>query len=117
MFITICKGKIHRATVTEADLNYEGSLTIDMDLVDAAGMIPYEKVQVVNVNNGSRFETYIIAGKRGSGTICLNGACARLGMKGDKVIIITYAQLEAAQVPKAYEPKVVHVDDHNVMKK
>ncbi|MCZ8240031.1 MAG: aspartate 1-decarboxylase [Leptospiraceae bacterium] len=114
MLITICKGKIHRATVTEADLNYEGSLTIDMDLVDAAGMIPYEKVQVVNVNNGSRFETYIIEGKRGSGTICLNGACARLGMKGDKVIIITYAQVEESQIPTSYQPKVVHVDDKNV---
>ncbi|MCG9876310.1 MAG: aspartate 1-decarboxylase [Leptospiraceae bacterium] len=113
MLITICKGKIHRATVTEADLNYEGSLTIDMDLVDAAGMIPYEKVQVVNVNNGSRFETYIIEGKRGSGTICLNGACARLGMKGDKVIIITYAQVEESQIPPSYQPKVVHVDDKN----
>ncbi|EMG19343.1 aspartate 1-decarboxylase-like protein [Leptospira interrogans serovar Copenhageni str. LT2050] len=75
------KGKIHRATVTDADLNYEGSLTVDMDLVDAAGMRVYEKVSVVNVNNGARFETYIIEGKRGSGEICLNGAAARLGMK------------------------------------
>ncbi|AYV57642.1 aspartate 1-decarboxylase [Leptospira kmetyi] len=107
------KGKIHRATVTDADLNYEGSLTVDMDLVDAAGMRVYEKVSVVNVNNGARFETYIIEGKRGSGEICLNGAAARLGMKGDKVIIITYAQVEEADLPTNYSPKVVHVDENN----
>ncbi|EKR63901.1 MULTISPECIES: aspartate 1-decarboxylase [Leptospira] len=107
------KGKIHRATVTDADLNYEGSLTVDMDLVDAAGMRVYEKVSVVNVNNGARFETYIIEGKRGSGEICLNGAAARLGMKGDKVIIITYAQVEETELPPNYTPKVVHVDENN----
>ncbi|WCL50531.1 aspartate 1-decarboxylase [Leptospira sp. GIMC2001] len=116
MIITVCKGKIHRATVTEADLNYEGSLTVDMDLVDAAGMVPYEKVHVVNVNNGSRFETYLIEGKRGSGTICLNGAAARLGMKGDKVIIISYGQLDEAELPKNYQPKVVLVDEKNSRK-
>ncbi|TGK33252.1 aspartate 1-decarboxylase [Leptospira gomenensis] len=107
------KGKIHRATVTDADLNYEGSLTVDMDLVDAAGMRVYEKVSVVNVNNGARFETYIIEGKRGSGEICLNGAAARLGMKGDKVIIITYAQVEESELPTDYSPKIVHVDEKN----
>ncbi|MDV6234802.1 aspartate 1-decarboxylase [Leptospira ellisii] len=107
------KGKIHRATVTDADLNYEGSLTVDMDLVDAAGMRVYEKVSVVNVNNGARFETYIIEGKRGSGEICLNGAAARLGMKGDKVIIITYAQVEESELPADYSPKIVHVDEKN----
>jgi aspartate 1-decarboxylase len=116
MFITICKGKIHRATITEADLNYEGSITIDMDLVDAAGMIPYEKVQVVNVNNGERFETYIIEGKRGSGVICLNGACARLGMKGDKVIIITYAMVDEKELARPFQPKVVLVDEKNSIK-
>ncbi|MBW0434206.1 aspartate 1-decarboxylase [Leptospira yasudae] len=113
MQITVMKGKIHRATVTDADLNYEGSLTVDMDLVDAAGMRVYEKVSVVNVNNGARFETYIIEGKRGSGEICLNGAAARLGMKGDKVIIITYAQVEEKELPANYSPKVVHVDENN----
>ncbi|WP_167881236.1 aspartate 1-decarboxylase [Leptospira gomenensis] len=113
MQITVMKGKIHRATVTDADLNYEGSLTVDMDLVDAAGMRVYEKVSVVNVNNGARFETYIIEGKRGSGEICLNGAAARLGMKGDKVIIITYAQVEESELPTDYSPKIVHVDEKN----
>ncbi len=113
MQITVMKGKIHRATVTDADLNYEGSLTVDMDLVDAAGMRVYEKVSVVNVNNGARFETYIIEGKRGSGEVCLNGAAARLGMKGDKVIIITYAQVEEKELPPNYIPKVVHVDENN----
>ncbi len=117
MIITVCKGKIHRATVTDADLNYEGSLTVDMDLVDAAGMFPYEKVSVVNVNNGARFETYLIEGKRGSGEICLNGAAARLGMKGDKVIIISYGSLEEKDLPKAYKPQVVLVDDKNHIKK
>ncbi|AYR10053.1 aspartate 1-decarboxylase [Leptospira borgpetersenii] len=107
------KGKIHRATVTDADLNYEGSLTVDMDLVDAAGMRVYEKVSVVNINNGARFETYIIEGKRGSGEICLNGAAARLGMKGDKIIVITYAQVEENELPIDYIPKVVHVDENN----
>ncbi|EPG50903.1 aspartate 1-decarboxylase [Leptospira kirschneri serovar Cynopteri str. 3522 CT] len=113
MQITVMKGKIHRATVTDADLNYEGSLTVDMNLVDAAGMRVYEKVSVVNVNNGARFETYIIEGKRGSGEICLNGAAARLGMKGDKIIIITYAQVEEKELPPDYAPKVVHVDEKN----
>lgn len=116
MVITVCKGKIHRATVTEADLNYEGSLTVDMDLVDAAGMRPYEMVHVVNVNNGSRFETYLIEGERGSGTICLNGAAARLGMKGDKVIIIAYGQVEETELPRDFQPKVVLVDEKNSQK-
>ncbi|MCC5814552.1 MAG: aspartate 1-decarboxylase [Leptospira sp.] len=116
MIITVCKGKIHRATVTEADLNYEGSLTVDMDLVDAAGMVPYEKVHVVNVNNGARFETYLIEGERGSGTICLNGAAARLGMKGDKVIIIAYGQLDQKDLPQNFQPKVVLVDEKNSQK-
>ncbi|TGN17599.1 aspartate 1-decarboxylase [Leptospira idonii] len=117
MMITVCKGKIHRAVVTEAELHYEGSLTVDQDLMDLAGMRPYEQVSVVNVNNGARFETYLIVGKRGSGTICLNGAAARLGMKGDKVIIITYGQLEESSLPADYQPKVVFVDENNHPKK
>jgi aspartate 1-decarboxylase len=117
MMITICKGKIHRAIVTEAELHYEGSLTVDQDLMDLAGMRPFEQVSVVNVNNGARFETYLIVGKRGSGTICLNGAAARLGMKGDKVIIITYGQIDEDSVPAHYQPKIVFVDENNHPKK
>ncbi|MCB1159654.1 MAG: aspartate 1-decarboxylase [Leptospiraceae bacterium] len=113
MFITICQSKIHRATVTEADLNYVGSLTVDKDLLDAAGMIPYQQVAVVNINNGSRFETYLIEGERGSGKICLNGAAARLGAVGDKIIIITYGQVDKEEIPLSYEPCVVHVDENN----
>ena len=89
---TMCKGKIHRATVTQANLNYVGSITIDVDLLEAADIYPYEKVQVVNINNGSRLETYTIAGARGSGVICMNGAAARLAAEGDTVIIISYGQ-------------------------
>ncbi|MCW7467018.1 aspartate 1-decarboxylase [Leptospira levettii] len=117
MIITVCKGKIHRAVVTEAELHYEGSLTVDLDLMEMAGMKPYEQVSVVNVNNGARFETYLIVGERGSGTICLNGAAARLGMKGDKVIIITYGQVEEKDLPSDYKPKVVFVDENNRPKK
>ncbi|GBF41575.1 aspartate alpha-decarboxylase [Leptospira ellinghausenii] len=117
MIITVCKGKIHRAVVTEAELHYEGSLTVDLDLMELAGMKPYEQVSVVNVNNGARFETYLIVGERGSGTICLNGAAARLGMKGDKVIIITYGQVEEKDLPSDYKPKVVFVDENNRPKK
>ena len=113
MYISLCKAKIHRATVTEANLNYEGSLTIDEDLMDAAGIVAYEKVSVVNINNGQRFETYVIRGERGSGVICLNGAAARLGHTGDLVIIITYAYAEPDQVPPNYEPTVIHVDEKN----
>lgn len=117
MIITVCKSKIHRATVTEAELHYEGSLTVDEDLMDLAGMVAFEQVSVVNVNNGARFETYLIRGKRGSGVICLNGAAARLGAKGDKIIIITYGQLDETALPKNYEPRVVFVDDANHPKK
>jgi len=113
MFISMCKSKIHRATVTQAELHYEGSLTVDADLLDAAGMRPYEKVSVVNINNGSRFETYLIKGKRGSGVICLNGAAARKGQVGDKIIIITYAYFLPQEVTEDYEPSIVHVDDSN----
>ena|SRR3989304_4906199 len=107
------KSKIHRATVTDANINYEGSITIDRDLMDAADMLPYEQVHVLNINNGARFTTYIIEGERGKGDICLNGAAARLAVKGDLVIILTYAEVPDDQL-KNYRPKVVHVDKQNV---
>lgn len=113
MLITMCQSKIHRATITEANLNYQGSLTVDLDLMDAAGMIPYQQIALVNINNGARLETYLIEGKRGSGVICLNGAAARLGSVGDKVIIIAYCQLEKSSIQKDYSPLVVMVDDNN----
>src|SRR5260221_10786282 len=109
---TMCKGKIHRATVTQANLNYVGSITIDVDLLEAADIYPYEKVQVVNINNGSRLETYTIAGARGSGVICLNGAAARLNAPGDLVIIISYAQLDEREI-REFQPQVVFVDADN----
>jgi len=112
MLLTVLKSKIHRATVTEADLNYTGSLTLDRDLMDAADMHPYEKVQVLNVNNGARFETYIIEGERGSGIVCLNGPAARQGLKGDIIIALTYGQIEAEKA-KGYRARTVHVDAQN----
>ncbi|GAC1475416.1 MAG: aspartate 1-decarboxylase [Ktedonobacteraceae bacterium] len=112
MLRTMCKGKIHRATVTQANLNYVGSITIDQDLLDAANIYPYEKVQVVNINNGSRLETYTIAGARGSGVICLNGAAARLTAEGDLVIIISYAQYTEEEI-RALTPQIVFVDADN----
>jgi aspartate 1-decarboxylase len=112
MLRTMCKGKIHRATVTQANLNYIGSITIDQDLLDAANIYPYEKVQVVNLNNGSRLETYTIAGERGSGVICLNGAAARLTSEGDKVIIISYAQYTEEEI-RSLVPQIAFVDDEN----
>ena len=112
MIYTMMHGKIHRATVTEANLNYVGSITIDEDLLDAAGILPGEKVQIVNNNNGARLETYTIPGKRGSGVICLNGAAARCALEGDIVIIIAYAQMDEKEA-KALEPKVVIVDKRN----
>ena len=117
MFLTILKAKLHRATVTEANLNYTGSLTIDRDLIDAAGIVVHEKVQVVNNNNGARFETYVIEGKRGSGTICLNGAAARLVQPGDKVIIMAYAHMTLDEAAN-YKPTVLLLDDNNkILKK
>jgi aspartate 1-decarboxylase len=110
--ITVLKSKIHRATVTDANLHYVGSITIDRDLLDAAGIFPYELVHIVNVNNGERFSTYAIEGVRGSKEICLNGAAARLVQKGDIVILITYQQMTEAQMP-TYEPTVVFVDGQN----
>lgn len=109
---TMCKSKIHRGVLTGADLHYEGSLTVDRDLMDAADLLAFEKVQVVNVNNGARLETYVIEGERGSGTIQLNGAAARLGVPGDLVIVISYAEYKESEL-EGFEPKVVFVDDRN----
>ncbi len=104
--------KIHRATVTEANLNYVGSITIDTDILDAVDILPNEKVQIVNNNNGARLETYVIPGPRGSGVICLNGAAARLVQPGDKVIIISYCHLSNEEA-KQHTPKVAIMDDQN----
>jgi aspartate 1-decarboxylase len=112
MLITICKSKIHRARVTEANLNYEGSITIDKRLLDEANILANEKVQVVNLNNGARFETYVFVGEENSGTICLNGPAARLGQVGDLLIVISYCHLEFEEARK-YQPKVIHVDKQN----
>ncbi|MDR4948377.1 aspartate 1-decarboxylase [Neobacillus cucumis] len=115
MFRTMMNGKIHRATVTEANLNYVGSITIDEDIIDAVGMAANEKVQIVNNNNGARLETYIIPGKRGSGVICLNGAAARLVQVGDTVIIISYALVPEEKVT-FHKPKVAIMDENNQIK-
>ncbi len=109
MFITLMKSKIHNVAVTQADLNYVGSITIDQDLMDAAGIVPGEKVQVVDNNNGERLETYTIAGERGSGVVCLNGAAARKVSVGDVVIIISYALMTPDEA-KGFEPRVVFPD-------
>ena len=110
---TMCKSKIHRATLTGADLHYLGSLTVDRDLMDAADMLPYEQVHVVNVNNGNRLVTYVIEGARGSGTMQLNGAAARLGAPGDVVIVLTYGEYEESELRGGFEPTVVFVDAEN----
>lgn len=112
MLITMLKGKIHRATVTQAELDYVGSITVDADLLDASGILEYEKVQIVDVNNGERFETYTIAGERGSGVICLNGAAARCVQKGDKVIIMSYCTMTPEEAAE-YKPTVVFVGNDN----
>jgi aspartate 1-decarboxylase len=109
---TMLKSKIHRATVTDANINYEGSITIDKKLLKAADILPYEQVQILNVNNGARFATYAIEGEEGSGEICLNGAAARLAVKGDIVIILTYTDVPEDQL-KNYKPIVVHVNQKN----
>lgn len=111
-YLEFFKAKIHRAKVTEAELNYVGSITIDPELLDASGIYPNEKVQVVNVNNGERLETYVIEGERGSGTICLNGPAARKCAVGDYVIIIAYFLIKE-EFAKDFEPKVVFVDEQN----
>jgi len=109
---TMLKSKIHRATVTDADINYEGSITIDPVLMAAADIIPYEQVHVLNINNGARFTTYAIEGKEGEGDICLNGAAARLAVKGDLVIILTYTQV-AEENLKDHKPKLIFVNEKN----
>ncbi|HSJ64909.1 MAG TPA: aspartate 1-decarboxylase [Gemmatimonadaceae bacterium] len=109
---TLCKSKIHRAVLTGADVHYEGSVTIDRDLMDAADLVAYERVQVVNVNNGARLETYVIEGPRGSGAMQLNGAAARLGVVGDHVIVISYAEYEESELA-SHEPRKVFVDERN----
>lgn len=116
MDITMLKGKIHRATIIQAELSYVGSITVDEDLLDAAGIFEYEKVQVVDINNGNRFETYCIAGERGSGMICVNGAAARCVQVDDKIIIMAYCTMNPKEV-KSHQPKVVLVDDENKIEK
>src|SRR5262245_26175143 len=112
MLLTMCKAKIHRATVTQTELEYEGSITIDESLLKAADILPFEKVQVVNNNNGARLETYVYAGPAGSGVICLNGSAARHAQTGDKIIIIAYAAMERAEAIR-HEPRLVLVDERN----
>lgn len=112
MVIEVLKSKIHRVRVTQAELNYVGSITIDEDLMDAANIIANEKVQIVNNNNGARFETYVIKGERGSGTVCLNGAAARLVQVGDIIIVISYALMDIEEA-KQYQPKLVFPDENN----
>lgn len=116
MQVTMLKAKIHRATVRQAALDYVGSITVDQDLLDAAGILEYEKVQVVDVDNGSRLETYTIAGEPGSGMICLNGAAARLVQPGDKVILMSYCSLTPEEA-RSHRPRVVFVDAENRVSK
>ena len=108
----LCKSKIHRATVTEANLNYEGSLTLDPLLMEAAGLVPFEQVHVLNLNNGARFETYLIEGERGSGTVCVNGAAARLVQVGDPVIVLAYALVPEDELAD-FTARIVFVDENN----
>lgn len=116
MTIKMLKAKIHRATVTQAELDYVGSITVDMDLLEQAGILEYEKVQIVDVNNGSRFETYTIAGERGSGVMCLNGAAARMVQTGDKIILMAYAQVTPEEASEL-RPTVLFVDEKNKVTK
>ena len=116
MLIQFCKSKIAHAVVTEAELLYEGSVTIDAQLMKAVGIISGERVEVLNINNGNRFDTYAIAGKAGSGVICLNGPAARLGVVGDRVIILSYAYMSPEEA-KTAELQIIHVDAHNRIKK
>ncbi len=112
MLLHMLKGKIHRATVKQAALSYVGSITIDEELLEASGILEYEKVLIVDIDNGSRFETYTIAGERGSGMICLNGAAARCVQTGDKIIIMAFCELDNSEV-KTHKPNVVFVDEEN----
>jgi aspartate 1-decarboxylase len=112
MLRTLMKSKLHRATVTEANLHYMGSVTVDRDLMDAADLLPHERVQVVDIDNGARLETYVIPGERGAGQVCLNGAAARLVQPGDKVIIMSYASYDEAEL-RDFAPRLVFVDERN----
>ena len=116
MIMTMLKGKIHRATVVQAELDYVGSITIDEALMEASGISEYEQVQIVDVNNGQRFETYVIAGERNSGMICLNGAAARMVQKGDHIILMAYCDMTPEEA-KEHQPKVVFVDEKNRIRK
>lgn len=116
MTITMLKAKIHRATVTQAELNYVGSITVDIDLLEQSGILEYEKVQIVDVDNGARFETYTIAGERGSGVMCLNGAAARMVQTGDKIILMAYAEVTPEEA-KELRPTVLFVDEKNKVTK
>ena len=112
MLVNMFKSKVHRATITQADLHYKGSLTLDPDLMEAADMLEFEEIAVLNINNGQRFHTYLIKGERGKGECCLNGAAARLGQPGDLVIILTYAQMDREEA-RDWKPTIVHVDEDN----
>ncbi|MBF0464978.1 MAG: aspartate 1-decarboxylase [Nitrospirae bacterium] len=113
MYRCMLRAKLHMARVTEANILYSGSLTVDEDLMDLAGMYQYEKVLISNVNNGQRFETYLIPGERGSGEICLNGAAARRGVVGDKIIIFSFAYISEDEISKSYKPNIVVLSDDN----
>ena len=115
MLQTVCKSKLHRATVTEANVHYTGSITLDAELMKAAGLVPYEQVHVVDINNGARLVTYCIEGASGSGTVCVNGAAARLIAAGDKVIIIAYAQVTPSEL-EGFAPKLVLLDERNCVR-
>lgn len=117
MFLEILRAKIHNAAITETNLYYEGSLTLDEELLDVSGIKPYERVVIVNINNGVRFDTYVIKGGKGKREVCLNGAAARLGMPGDRVIIMAYSLVEMENVPENYEPVVVIMDSDNKVHK
>lgn len=112
MWRILCKSKIHRAIVTESNLNYEGSLTLDLALMEAANLLPFEQVHVLNLNNGERFETYIIEGEKDSGIVCVNGAAARLVQVGDPIIVLAYALVPEEQTHN-FHPRIVFVDEHN----
>ncbi len=112
MFRIMLRSKIHRATVTDSNLEYEGSLTVDQDLIEAAGMLPYEQVSVSNLNNGERFETYVIPGKRGAGEMVLNGPTARKGVKGDRIIVFCYELFNEEEL-RTFKPRIVLVDEQN----
>ena len=115
MLLTLCKGKLHRATVTQAELHYVGSITIAADLLAAAGIVPWERVQVVDVANGARFETYAVEGRERSGTVCVNGAAARLVQVGDPVIVIAYAQMDSAEA-RGFHPTIVLLNGDNTVR-